>query len=388
MSINSPAFTGTQVGVTAVTSFSGQILVDATTNKAIRNFEGKFMTSEDRVRVPTLSGSDVKFASLIVEAEAQENLAAYTVVNFSSFGKIVHATTFVANLPAPLGIVQQSALTGDTVSVTTEGAITNPDWDWTSAGVNAPLYCNSSGVLTTVEQFPGQAPVAVVIDTKTILVGKSKVTTTVSNTSLDSLTDVVITTPSSGQVVSYNGTNWVNAAPGAVSLTLDNLTDVVVTTPSASQTLTYNGTNWVNQSLSLDNLSDVIVTTPASTQILAYNGTNWVNVAQVTSSTVSFSGVLTVDVSGKHDEYRLALTGNTTLNFAGGVSGQKISMRVKQDVVGGRVLTFGSSIRIPADLQAETLTTTPSTFDRIGFVYDAEDGYYDLVAISKGYTST
>jgi hypothetical protein len=30
------------------------------------------------------------------------------------------------------------------------------------------------------------------------------------NISLDSLNDVVITTPSNGQVLKYNGTNWVN----------------------------------------------------------------------------------------------------------------------------------------------------------------------------------
>jgi hypothetical protein len=30
---------------------------------------------------------------------------------------------------------------------------------------------------------------------------------------LDKLTDVVITTPASGQVLNYNGTNWVNSTP-------------------------------------------------------------------------------------------------------------------------------------------------------------------------------
>lgn len=33
-------------------------------------------------------------------------------------------------------------------------------------------------------------------------------------TDLDDLTDVVITSPATGQILKYNGTNWVNSAPG------------------------------------------------------------------------------------------------------------------------------------------------------------------------------
>lgn len=47
--------------------------------------------------------------------------------------------------------------------------------------------------------------------------------TTVMNSNLDSLTDVVITSPSNGQVLKYNGTNWINdtdATGGAGSLSI------------------------------------------------------------------------------------------------------------------------------------------------------------------------
>lgn len=69
----------------------------------------------------------------------------------------------------------------------------------------------------------------------------------VSN-NLDGLTDVVITAPSNGQVLKYNGTNWINDtdATGGGGGNLDALTDVVITTPSTGQVLKYNGTNWVN----------------------------------------------------------------------------------------------------------------------------------------------
>ena len=54
----------------------------------------------------------------------------------------------------------------------------------------------------------------------------------------------------STQVLSYNGTKFVPAAAsgggGGGASTLDDLTDVVITSPAEFQTLEYNGTNWVN----------------------------------------------------------------------------------------------------------------------------------------------
>ena len=98
---------------------------------------------------------------------------------------------------------------------------------------------------------------------------------------LDDLNDVVITTPTNNQVLTYNGTNWVNSASGVIT-NLDGLSDVVITTPTNTQVLQYNGTNWINTNVpslsnTLDDLTDVIVTTPSNTQVLQYNGTNWVN---------------------------------------------------------------------------------------------------------------
>lgn len=67
--------------------------------------------------------------------------------------------------------------------------------------------------------------------------------------SIDAHSDVDTTTtpPTNGQVLSWNGTNWVPGAAPASNL--DALTDVVITTPASAQTLRYNGTNWVNSAL-------------------------------------------------------------------------------------------------------------------------------------------
>lgn len=72
---------------------------------------------------------------------------------------------------------------------------------------------------------------------------------------------------------------------GSGSVNLDNLTDVTITTPTSGQVLKYNGTSWVNGtdntssggSSNLDGLSDVIISSPSTGQVLKYDGTSWIN---------------------------------------------------------------------------------------------------------------
>lgn len=67
---------------------------------------------------------------------------------------------------------------------------------------------------------------------------------------LASLTDTNITSPSNGQVLTYDGTaeKWENSTPATPSLA--GLSDTVVTEPSNGQVLTYNSTSgkWENAS--------------------------------------------------------------------------------------------------------------------------------------------
>lgn len=68
-------------------------------------------------------------------------------------------------------------------------------------------------------------------------------------TNLDGLSDVVLTSPTNGQVLKYNGTAWVNGtdATGGSSIgSLDDVPGVVLTSPTNGEVLKYNGTNWIN----------------------------------------------------------------------------------------------------------------------------------------------
>lgn len=65
-------------------------------------------------------------------------------------------------------------------------------------------------------------------------------------TNLDGLSDVTITSPSSNQLIQYNGTAWVNATVSSGATNLDGLSDVAVSSAAAGQFLVHNGTNFVN----------------------------------------------------------------------------------------------------------------------------------------------
>jgi hypothetical protein len=132
----------------------------------------------------------------------------------------------------------------------------------------------------------------------------------ISNHFLRNLGDVTNNLPGSGNVLAWNGTAWaptdlgpsvsqiipgtnISISPGGgtgvvtinaviPASSLDNLTDVVITTPTAEQVLKYNGTAWINAATPptvsiLDDLTDVVVASPAADEILQYNGTAWVN---------------------------------------------------------------------------------------------------------------
>ena len=123
---------------------------------------------------------------------------------------------------------------------------------------------------------------------------------------LNELTDVVITgTPSTGQVLKYDGTNWVNGTDnvgggGGGATVLDELNDVVITgTPALDQVLIYDGTDWVNGAIPaspLDDLSNVNIDTLslAAGQSLIYDGTEWINDIS-TVSLDSLSDVIITD---------------------------------------------------------------------------------------------
>ena len=67
------------------------------------------------------------------------------------------------------------------------------------------------------------------------------------------LEDVSVTSPSIGEFLSWDGTNWVNSsAPGGAGITsLDDVPGVTAPSPSSGDFLKWNGTAWVNDAINL-----------------------------------------------------------------------------------------------------------------------------------------
>lgn len=102
------------------------------------------------------------------------------------------------------------------------------------------------------------------------------------------------------------------------------------------------------------------------------------------SQTLAYSGSLTADFA-QADIVRVNLNGNPAITLAGAADGQKCVLELTQDGTGGRTPTWGAEIRYGADLGAFSLSNTPNTTDRLGFIYHAASGKYDLVALMRGY---
>ena len=81
----------------------------------------------------------------------------------------------------------------------------------------------------------------------------------------------------SGQVLKTDGSGDLSFG----DLSLDDISDVNITTASSGQFLKWNGTAWVNDSIptinTLDDVGDVTITSAASGEFLKWNGTAWVN---------------------------------------------------------------------------------------------------------------
>lgn len=89
---------------------------------------------------------------------------------------------------------------------------------------------------------------------------------------LNNVGDVVITSAASGEVLQYDGTNWVNSG-----VAVNELTDVSITSAATGEVLQYDGTNWVNSGVAINEITDVVITSASADEVLQYDGTNWVN---------------------------------------------------------------------------------------------------------------
>lgn len=85
-----------------------------------------------------------------------------------------------------------------------------------------------------------------------------------------------------------------------------------------------------------------------------------------------------------YDEIRVTLTANTTFSFVGALDGQGCVLKIKQGTTGGWTVAFGVEVRFNALISIFNATLTAGKADKLGFVYDDEDEFYDFVSVVPG----
>lgn len=84
--------------------------------------------------------------------------------------------------------------------------------------------------------------------------------------------------------------------------------------------------------------------------------------------------------------FTVTIAGNRTFAApTNPIADQKITYKIRQDAVGGRVITWNAAFNFGVDLSGVPNSTSPNIFDYYGFQYNATTSKWDCLAISRGY---
>lgn len=216
------------------------------------------------------------------------------------YGDLANAPTNLSQFVNDQNFI--SDITAEVLNSLSDVTITSPSaaqvlyWDgakWVNAQID---YTEISGAPTSLSSFTNDPGFI----------------TDITAEFLGDLSNVVLTTPVNGNVLSYNGTNWINTAapPADISgSSIGQLTDVDTTTtpPTSGQGLVWNSStgNWepgtvASGPIALDDLTDVVITSAATGEILRFNGTSWVDAQLDYSDLTGTPSLATVAISGSY----------------------------------------------------------------------------------------
>jgi hypothetical protein len=216
---------------------------------------------------------------------------------------------------------------------------------------------------------------------------------------LSTISDVTITSPTNGQVLTYDGTKWVNAASGGGGgiTSLNGLT-ASTQTFAIGTTAQSNNIGWVSttstHTLHIPDASGTVrgvVTTGAQT----FGGVKTFSSTPVFSLNIEVQGQVYSPVNSKGNSgtgtvtfnwndgniQTVTLTGNCTFAFSNPQSGASYQIVITQDGTGGRTITWPT-----VHWQNKTtplLSNSANTVDVITLLYDGAK-YLGLIAKNFG----
>jgi hypothetical protein len=200
--------------------------------------------------------------------------------------------------------------------------------------------------------------------------------------SLDELSDVAITSAANGQVLTYNGTSWVNQSAAATIDSLDDISDVNVSTAASGDFLKFDGTNWVPQDgVATETYVDTAISNLVDVAPAALDTLN--ELAAALGDDENFATTVTNALADKAPLASPGLTGTPTAPTAayGTDTTQIATTEFVQDAIGG----FASDLNGLSDV----VITAPEEFQ--GLSYDGTNwvnGHIPLVSYVRNAEST
>ena len=295
---------------TIITTGDTATVTNAMLAGSIANGKLNTITAVGKVNNSATTATNLNTANAIVSRDASGNFSAGTITGELSGNSTTATTlqtfrningvafngsaniTITANTPNALTIA--SPLTGgsfngssaisigiQTATSLLSGALSNTDWNTFNTAYNrSPTALSVTGT-----------------STKTITLTKQDGTTLTANWS--DLTGGTVTSV-------FGRTGAVVATEGDYSLNL--LSDVTITSPTTNQLLQYNGTNWVNWTANYLTLSSLSATSP-----LSYNNTTGLfSINQSNTTTNGFLSSVDWNIfNNKQNAISLTTTGNS-----------------------------------------------------------------------------
>ena len=185
-------------------------------------------------------------------------------------------------------------------------------------------------------------------------------------TSINDIDDVSVSSPSLGQLLVWDGSDWIN-----YDHVLNSMTDVTITSATAGDFLKYDGAEWVNDAINLgtDTVGDYVESLVAGTGVSLLNNTGegatptvYIGQDVATGASVTFANV-TADLVGD-------VTGNVTGDVTGNVTGNADTataletartIQISGDVAGSASFDGTGDINISATVQADSVALGTDT---------------------------
>jgi len=241
--LNSPTFTGTVTLPDNTVALGGKTTGDyvqslvAGTGVTLGNNSGESATPTISIGQNVATNATVTFdtvnANLVGDVTGQvSDISNHYYINQIDSGDNIIVTTGIGIGPFPVEIATSATPNFSSVSATTL-YVDGLEIDTTGAQNEQVLKFNSA-----LNKF---------------VPGTDNATVPGSLGSINEHNDVTITSASSGQVLKWNGTAWVNAADnaGTTISSIDDINDVTITSATSGQFLKWNGTEWVNDAIDL-----------------------------------------------------------------------------------------------------------------------------------------